>query len=118
METTSEKVVTRPLAPAGSPPPKGLERLFARMLRGLRGGSLLLSFPSGAVVRVGEAGVLSAELSIRDARFFRRVFSGGSVGFGEAYVAGYWTSPDLTAVLALLAQNQKGMGRLRQGMTF
>lgn len=118
METTSEKVVTRPLAPAGSPPPKGLERLFARMLRGLRGGSLLLSFPSGAVVRVGEAGVLSAELSIRDARFFRRVFSGGSVGFGEAYVAGYWTSPDLTAVLALLAQNQKGMGRLRQGFSW
>ena len=37
--------------------------------------------------------------------FFRRLALRGRVGFGEAYVAGDFTTPDLPALIALLARN-------------
>ncbi|MEV6973744.1 class I SAM-dependent methyltransferase [Kitasatospora sp. NPDC093806] len=39
----------------------------------------------------------------RPADFFRRVGAGGLIGFGEAYQAGDWDSPDLVALLTALA---------------
>ena len=115
METTSTKALTRPAAEGAINVPLSLtERLFARMLRGLQGGALRLNFVSGASVVVGEAGAAPVELSIVDARFFRQVFAGGSVGFGEAYVASYWTTDHLTDLLHLMAKNQKEVGRLQQ----
>jgi len=40
---------------------------------------------------------------IRPAVFFQRVGSSGSVGFGEAYMAGDWTADDLSGVLCAFA---------------
>ncbi|MEV0094948.1 cyclopropane-fatty-acyl-phospholipid synthase family protein [Streptomyces sp. NPDC050738] len=37
--------------------------------------------------------------------FFRRIASGGLIGFGESHQAGEWDAPDLVAVLTVLAQN-------------
>jgi cyclopropane-fatty-acyl-phospholipid synthase len=140
MDTTSQKKLDRPSGATESTRLSWMERLFAHLLCGLRGGSMRLSFPSGATVVVGEpeaAGTSSfsrspeldaagavgepgvpVELSILDKRFFRKVFAGGSVGLGEAYVAGYWTTRNLTGLLLLLAQNQQDMGRLRQGFSW
>ena len=41
--------------------------------------------------------------------------TGGSVGAGEAYMAGLWDSPDLVAVIRVLAANRKAMDRMEQG---
>lgn len=97
--------------------PKVLESLFARALKGLKGGSLRISFPSGAVVVVGDSSFPLLELDIRNRAFFGKVFSGGSVGFGESYVDGDWDSPNLTGLLSLLGKNQPNMGPLRRGLS-
>src|SRR4051812_40727692 len=45
-------------------------------------------------------------LHVRDAdAFFNRLGRNGKIGFGEAFMAGDWASPDLVAVLERLARN-------------
>jgi cyclopropane-fatty-acyl-phospholipid synthase len=46
-----------------------------------------------------------AQLVVHDWRFVRRVISAGTVGVGESYIAGEWSSPDVTAFLELFALN-------------
>ncbi|GAB2464217.1 class I SAM-dependent methyltransferase [Jatrophihabitans fulvus] len=41
--------------------------------------------------------------------FFERVGDTGTIGFGEAYMAGDWTTDDLTGVLSAFAANMKDM---------
>jgi cyclopropane-fatty-acyl-phospholipid synthase len=94
-----------------------VERLFVRLMRGLRGGCLRVKMPGGAVVIVGDRSMPQVTLSILNPRFFRQVIAGGSVGFGEAYVDGLWTTSDLSALLLLLANNQSDSGRLHRGFS-
>lgn len=94
-----------------------MERAFAWMLRGLRFGSLQVTFPSGARKAVGDHDHPLIKLHILNDRFFKKVITGGSVGFGEAYVAGDWETPDLSELLLLLARNQKDLGRVQRGFS-
>ena len=93
------------------------ERLFVRLISGIRFGCLRVQFPSGATAVVGDQSAPMATLQIADREFFKKVFSGGSVGLGEAYVDGLWTTGDLSGVLKLLARNQANVGRLQQGFS-
>lgn len=93
------------------------ERLFLRTLKNLRGGQLSVQLPGGARVVVGEGGALPMEMRIVRRSFFKKVFSAGSVGFGEAYVDGDWDTPDLSGVLGLLARNQKDLGAIGRGFS-
>ena len=60
----------------------------------LASGRVLTEGPPGAPVMVIE----------RDA-FWRRLGADGKIGFGEAYMAGDWTTPDLAAVLGVFADS-------------
>jgi len=42
---------------------------------------------------------------VRPDAYFARLGAGGTIGFGEAYMAGDWTAADLTGVLAAFAGN-------------
>ncbi len=114
METTSPRTLTVNRADLA---PRWKERLFARLLRDLRWGAVELRLPSGASVLVGEPGRTPLTLEIRDDAFFAKVLSSGSVGFGEAYVVGWWTTSDLTGLLELLGRNQRGLGRIGRGFS-
>ena len=59
--------------------------------------------------------VSDAEVQIHDLRFWRMMATGGSVGAGEAYVAGLWDTPDLTAVVQVLARNREVLSQMEQG---
>ena len=96
---------------------KLMERAFAWMLRDLQSGSLQIQFPSGAECVLGEQGDAQIQLKIQRAAFFSKVFSSGSVGLGESYVDGDWDTPDLSALLLLLAKNQQDLGRVRRGFS-
>lgn len=50
-------------------------------------------------------GRLSANLIVCDQRFYPAIAWGGSVGFGEAYVRGEWTTDDLTSLLRVFIRN-------------
>jgi len=57
----------------------------------------------------------SARVEIHDGRFWRMLATGGSVGAGEAFVAGLWDSPDLVGVVRVLAANRCVLDRMEQG---
>ncbi len=44
---------------------------------------------------------------VRPTSFFHRVGATGTIGFGEAYMAGDWTADDLAAVLSVFAANMR-----------
>jgi len=119
METTARPSLVASAGKSRQPVvrPTWLEALFARALKGLRGGSLKVKFPSGAVVLVGDTSYPLLELNIRHRRFFRKVFASGSIGFGESYLEGDWDTPDLTGLLSILAKNQPRLGLLERGLS-
>jgi cyclopropane-fatty-acyl-phospholipid synthase len=53
---------------------------------------------------------------VHDPRFWAEVAWGGSVGAGEAYMLGYWSADDLTALLRILAVNEDVMDGLEGGL--
>lgn len=84
--------------------------LFRRAARDLaaQGTPIRIEFPDGTVIgdesdpRCGSAP--APRMILRDPESFaRRVGADGLIGFGEAYMAGDWTSPDLSGVLTTLA---------------
>ena len=85
--------------------PFGMRSALKIMLK-LPNGELTVTFPDGDRLRfVGKNEGPAAELQIVDFRFVRRAIAGGDVGLGEGYMAGEWTTPDLTALLMYFADN-------------
>jgi cyclopropane-fatty-acyl-phospholipid synthase len=82
----------------------------------LRGGTLELT-EGGVCQRLGEPGDLSARITVRDPRFWRRVALGGSLGAGEAYADGDWDTDDLTAVVRLLVRTGAAAEGLDGGLS-
>jgi cyclopropane-fatty-acyl-phospholipid synthase len=117
METTARPHLATTSRQNSQQRPQWIERLFIRALKGLKGGSLRIHLPSGATCVVGDRSFPLLEMTITSKAFFGKVFSGGSVGFGESYVDGDWETPDLTALLSLMAQNQARLGPLRRGIS-
>ena len=63
---------------------------------------------------------LEAKVIVHHPRFYSAIFLGGSVGAGEAYMAGYWSAEDLTTLVRIIVLNEdllvgmeKGWSRLK-----
>ncbi len=89
-----------------------LTSLARRIVLGLGGqvriGRLDVVLPDGARVTFGDVGSeLAAEIRVHDSEAFVRLLMGGATGAGEAYMAGLWSSPDLTRVLEVGALNRR-----------
>ena len=52
---------------------------------------------------------------MRDPRFWTALATGGSVGSGEAYAAGWWSADDLVAVVRLIARSREVNAGLEGG---
>lgn len=115
MDTTKQDSLIQTPESVGKLRP--MERIFAWMLRNLHGGRVQFTFPSGAQAVVGDASSPLLKLQIHNPQLFNKAISGGSIGFGEAYVDGDWDTPDLSALLRLLAKNQKDLGRIGRGFS-
>ncbi|WP_018177884.1 SAM-dependent methyltransferase [Jongsikchunia kroppenstedtii] len=76
--------------------------LFRRMVREL---PVRVEFPDGSVLGAGSMSDAAGPRMLihRSDDFFARVADSGLIGFGEAYMAGDWSAPDLAGVLTLLA---------------
>ena len=91
----------QPSPPRGAPP---AARALAALLRGLGPGVLELTWPDGNVTRFGRGGGgTAARITLADWRVCAEVLARGDIGFAEAYLEGRWTTPDLAALLTLLA---------------
>lgn len=88
-------------------------RFVLKVLERLSVGQLTLQLPDGTVRRFGADNAVShADLHVKDWHFFRRVLLDGDIGFAEAYMEGLCDSPDLPGLIALLADNEKALGRM------
>jgi len=57
---------------------------------------------------------LHATIVIHDLSCYTKMLLGGSIGAGEAYMQGLWSSPDLTKVVQLLAREQATLDNLEK----
>jgi cyclopropane-fatty-acyl-phospholipid synthase len=78
-------------------------------------GQLIIEDPLGRVsLGVADDGLV-ARVNIHDLRFWRLMATGGSVGAAESYMAGLWDSPDLVAVIQVLARNRDALNKVDEG---
>ncbi len=88
-------------------------RFMARLMAlNWRAGSLTFVTPSGQELRIkgAEPGV-DGRIIVHDFGFMRRVLAAGDIGFAEGYMAGEWTTPDLSAVLISVSMNFDRLAR-------
>ncbi|MEJ5862704.1 cyclopropane-fatty-acyl-phospholipid synthase family protein [Pseudomonas farsensis] len=93
----------------------GRSAVIAQLKR-LRHGHLRL-LCQGETLSFGDAASpLQAEVQVLDDALWGLVASNGSIGAGEAYIHGYWHSPDLGAVTRLFVANLDVLDAMEGGL--
>ncbi|TBN49553.1 cyclopropane-fatty-acyl-phospholipid synthase family protein [Pseudomonas sp. BGI-2] len=93
-----------------------LRRGVLRQLTQLKHGQLVV-IENGERYVFGTAGSqLIGEIHILDAAAWGLVAGNGSIGAGEAFIHGYWSSPDLTAVVRVFVSNLEVLDALEGGL--
>ena len=91
-------------------------RAVTAQLQRLRHGHLRLLY-KGRQWCFGDAtSPLQAEVEVLDEAAWALVAGNGSIGSGEAYIHGYWRSPDLAAVTRLFVANLDVLDALEGGL--
>ncbi|MFT4542199.1 MAG: cyclopropane-fatty-acyl-phospholipid synthase [Planctomycetota bacterium] len=95
-----------------------LSRSVLAQLRKIRTGSLKID-DRGTSHSLGDESSLgpNAELRVHDARFWSSIAFRGSIGAGEAYARGWWTSPDAAQVVRLFVRNHEVLSGVDSGLT-
>ncbi|WP_199461591.1 SAM-dependent methyltransferase [Vibrio owensii] len=57
---------------------------------------------------------VTATIEVKHPGFYSRLLQGGSIAAGEAYMDGWWDSPDLTALMKLMALNLRALDKLEE----
>ncbi len=89
-------------------------RRMLALLDRIESGRLEVVLPDGQRSRHGATGP-DAQIRFDDWDVFADIAKRGDVGFGEAYMAGRWQSPDLAGLLTLLAVNRDALDRAIYG---
>ncbi len=87
-------------------------RAVFRLLKGIRHGTLDVQLPDGTMIHFGAAAggtdgtELRAALRMHDWGVCAAALKSGDIGFAESFIAGQWSTPDLTALLTLFIANR------------
>lgn len=81
-------------------------RTVLKLLKGLRHGSLTLQLPDGTMQRFGSEAAPHAALHLHNWNVFSAALKSGDIGFAETYIAGDWSTPNLTELLRVLVKNR------------
>lgn len=60
----------------------------------------------------------SAIIEVKNPAFYARLLKGGSIAAGEAYMDGWWDSPDLTKLMELMALNLSTLDSMESRSSF
>ncbi len=96
---------TATAAPRTSRPPAAA-RAALRLLERLEHGHLRIELPDGSVRECGRGGGLSASMRWHNWAVCQAALQSGDIGFAETYVAGDWTTPNLSALIELMIANR------------
>jgi cyclopropane-fatty-acyl-phospholipid synthase len=77
------------------------------LLQRLEQGTLDVQWPDGSVAHFGQGGEPRAAIRLVNWNVCVAALKSGDIGFAESYIAGDWTSPDLTALLGLFVANRE-----------
>jgi cyclopropane-fatty-acyl-phospholipid synthase len=103
---TSQPATHSSAAPAAA-------RSMLKLLGQLKHGVLSLTTPDGQTQRFGahlahgQSGDVHASLILRNWNVCAAALKSGDIGFAETYIAGDWSTPDLTALLTLFVRNRQ-----------
>ena len=89
--------------PQGTP---AAARSVLKLLKNLRHGSLTLQLPDGSMHRFGSEDLPHATLHLNNWKVFSAALKSGDIGFAETYIAGDWSTPNLTELLRVLVKNR------------
>jgi len=95
--------------------PRWFDVVF-EMLGKTKYGGIDISLPDGRVFRQeGSKPGPHGRLDIVNPSFFSRLVREGTISFGESYMDGWWTSPDLQALLDMILKNNDEIGHSMPG---
>ena len=93
-----------------------LRRGVIRQLNQLKNGLLVL-VENGERHQFGDHhATLIGEVQVNDPSVWGMIASNGSIGAGEAFIHGYWSSPDLTKVIRVLVSNMQVLDAMEGGL--
>ena len=89
--------------PAGTP---AAARTLFKLLHKLRHGSLTVQLPDGSMQRFGGTALPHASLQLHNWNVCSAALKSGDIGFAESFIAGDWSTSNLTDLLRVLIQNR------------
>jgi cyclopropane-fatty-acyl-phospholipid synthase len=89
--------------PQGTP---AAGRAVLQLLQRLQHGSLTLQLPNGTMQRFGGDAAPHAALHLHNWQPCAAALKSGDIGFAESFIAGHWSTPNLTELLRLLVRNR------------
>jgi cyclopropane-fatty-acyl-phospholipid synthase len=116
--TVIEPSTSARAAPACQPLETLARRAVLARLAALEHGALRLE-DGGETLQFGAVTArcpLSVTVRVHDPRFYTDIAFGGSIGAGEAYMAGYWSCDDLTAVMRVMIGNMGVVDGMERGL--
>ncbi|MEM9060178.1 MAG: cyclopropane-fatty-acyl-phospholipid synthase family protein [Pseudomonadota bacterium] len=91
--------------------PRWTETVFSIISR-IEKGTLSFSLPDGRTFGIsGDEPGPAGHFDVRDTRLFGRMVRDGEMGFAEAYMDGWWDSPNLQALLDVSLMNNEAVAR-------
>ncbi len=93
-----------------------LRRGVLRQLGQLKHGQLLVVEDGERLMFGAPGSALLGEIHVLDSAVWGMVASNGSIGAGEAFIHGYWSSPDLTAVVRVFVSNLDVLDAMEGGL--
>ena len=89
--------------PAGAPP---AARTILNLLQRLRHGTLTVQMPDGSARVFGNGALPHAAITLKNWNVCSAALKSGDIGFAECYIAGDWTTPQLTDLLRVFICNR------------
>lgn len=89
--------------PRGTP---AAARTVLQLLRKMRHGSLTVTLPDGSSQRFGTQAMPHASLTLYNWNVCHAALKSGDIGFAESFIAGDWSTPNLTELLRVLLRNR------------
>ncbi len=93
-------------------------RTTLQLLQRLVHGSLTLTLPDGSVQRFGSTDGPHASMKLHNWNVCSAALKSGDIGFAESFIAGDWTTPNLTTLLELMIANRREVEDVIYGSWF
>ena len=85
--------------------PRSARTVF-KLLQKLQHGSLTVQLPDGSMQRFGQQTLPHATLVLHNWTPLSAALKSGDIGFAESFIAGDWSTPNLTELLRVLIKNR------------